>query len=74
VVLAKIYTVKKTLFTVMQLGGNGVFANARLGAPENVPLRLVCDCGFFCCICPKAPKDMQLARRIRGPVYGVASY
>ena len=24
--------------------------------------------------CPAVPKDMQLARRIRGPVYGVCSY
>ena len=38
------------------------------------------SCSFFCSlhlpivlICA-VPKDMQLARRIRGPVYGIASY
>ena len=26
------------------------------------------------CICTAVPKDMQLARRIRGPIAGVSSY
>jgi hypothetical protein len=35
------------------------------------------SCAWHCCLPadpPAVPKDMQLARRIRGPVYGVCSY
>ena len=28
----------------------------------------------FGCAAPAVPKDMQLARRIRGPIYGICSY
>ena len=35
---------------------------------------LALPCAVLCCATTAVPKDMQLARRIRGPIAGVASF
>lgn len=41
---------------------------------DTLDLVLSCFCAVLCCATPAVPKDMQLARRIRGPIAGVASF
>ena len=44
-------------------------------AAEDCPTACCCDLHLWSALCSAAvPKDLQLARRIRGPIAGVSSY